>query len=152
MKYIATLIFLLLCSAIAFSQSGNSSNNVVEDYAKVFTKAPIMPEYKYGTTALEDTISKTLLERRAHFKKASAKYIIQVNTVGAITNLKCIIWNDNSTLRKEFETALENTSYMWTPAQINGKAIVAVKVLNVVFEKDQLRIVGSDFVSGMPTF
>ena len=41
---------------------------------------------------------------------------------------------------------------MWTPAQINGKAIVAVKVLNVVFEKDQLRIVGSDFVSGMPTF
>ncbi len=152
MKYFVLFLIQFFITVFSFGQSENNENKIIEDYDKVFTKAPVMPEYKYGKAALEDTISHTLLERRAHLKTASAKYIFKVNAVGAITNLKCIIWNGNSTLRKEFETALENTSYMWNPAQMNEKAVVAIKVINVVFEKDKLMIEGVEYVSGMSTF
>ena len=88
-SFFISLIFLTILN-FSFGQSTPDSTNkeIRSRRDLVFTRAEIMPEYKFGLPALADSVKKSLLKDGFEFSPAKISVVLTVSKYGDVTDVR----------------------------------------------------------------
>ena len=137
-------IALIFCLALNFSFGQSFPDTTKKTVIKpdrdlVFTRAEIMPEFKFGLPSLADSIKQDLLKTASEFSPAEIYFVLLINRSGDVTNVQ--IPNDNYYPKSDqVKKFLLTTSGMWLPAKQNGHIVSCYKKLFFVFSEHDLKI------------
>lgn len=139
-SFFITLIFFLAVD-FSFGQSiPDSTNNEMRPRRDlVFTRAEIMPEYKFGLRALADSIKKSLMQEGFEFSPARISVVLTVSKYGDVTDVQ-ISANKKNSQADLIKKSLEATTGMWIPAKQNEHVVPCYKKLLLHFSKNDLKI------------
>ncbi|MEO8111419.1 MAG: hypothetical protein ABI594_15350 [Ginsengibacter sp.] len=105
----------------------------------VFSRAEIMPEFKFGLRALEDSVKQYLLKTDFKFPGTNIHVVLTVSKSGDITGVQ--ILNDSETLQAGLlKKSLVATSGSWIPAKQNEHIVSCYKKLSLNFSGTNLKI------------
>lgn len=139
-SFFITLIFLMIVD-FSFGQSmPDSTNNEIRPRRDlVFTRAEIMPVYKFGLRALADSIKKSLLKEGFEFSPAKISVVLKVSKYGDITDVQ-VADGDEISQADLIKKSLGATTGMWIPAKQNEHVVPCYKKLLLHFSKTDLKI------------
>lgn len=137
--FITLMIFLTADFSFGQSIPDSINNEMRPRRDLVFTRAEIMPEYKFGLRALADYIKKSLLQEGFEFSPAKISVVLTVSKYGDVTDVQVSANKKNSQVDL-IKKSLEATTGMWIPAKQNEHVVPCYKKLLLHFSKNDLKI------------
>jgi len=135
MKIFLLTGLLLIAGGIACAQQiSNKTYLVCED--KVFDQVEILPDFKNGKAAFEDSLTQTLKRKNYYPTKGSITYGLVLTMQSQLVDLKAVksdILNEEP-IRKALKAAADS----WIPAKQNGHTVCAYIYLTLDFSKSKL--------------
>jgi hypothetical protein len=137
-------LFLIISSflpGILLAQRG--SDDVYKGCdGRAFTKVELLPDFKKGKAAFEDTLATYLKKQNAFPTSGSISYVFIVTTESKITDIKNVgdvsKAEDAIKYEAQIEKALSTIPGMWLPARQNGRSVCAYVGLIIGFSQNLL--------------
>jgi len=119
---------------MACAQYSNETYTLCED--KVFTQVEVLPDFKNGKTAFEDSLTQALKRKNSFPSKGSITYGFVVTKQSQLVDINKeegdVLYEE--TIRK----ALVTTADKWIPAKQNSHTVCAHIYLTLNFSKNKL--------------
>lgn len=87
---------MIVNSSFGQSVPDNTNNEIRPRRDLVFTRAEIMPEYKFGLPALADSIKKSLMKDGFEFSPAKISVVLTASKYGDVSNVEVLTSNEIS--------------------------------------------------------
>jgi hypothetical protein len=134
MKIYFLSIMLLASAKMACAQFSEETYAICDQ--KVFTQVEILPDFKNGKAAFEDSLSQELKRKNSFPQKGVITYAFIVTMQSRLVDLNK---ENGEVLHEEaIRKALMASADQWTPAKQNAHTVCAYIYLTLNFSKNKL--------------
>jgi hypothetical protein len=134
MKIFVLAGLLLISYGIASAQISRETYLVCDD--KVFTQVEILPDFKNGKAAFEDSLTRELKRKNSFPQKGKITYGFVLTMQSRLVDVKAVA--GEALHEEEIKKALTATADTWVPAKQNGHTVCSYIYLTLDFSKEKL--------------
>ncbi|AEV98202.1 hypothetical protein A4D02_35235 [Niastella koreensis] len=135
MKFVLLTGLLLIAGGIACAQHISNETYLVCD-DKVFDQVEILPDFKNGKAAFEDSLTQALKRKNNYPAKGTITYGFVLTMQSQLVDVKAVkgVAPNDEAIKK----ALKATAGNWIPAKQNSHTVCAYVYLTLNFSTDRL--------------
>jgi hypothetical protein len=137
-KFICIVISILI-SGILSAQIDNPSDETYKACNdKLFTQVEVLPDFKKGISAFEDSLASYLKKKNAFPQKGNVTFSFVVTTKSKVLDIRKE--EGDTQFEEVIQEALISIPDMWIPAKQNSHIVCAIVLLRIEFSKDKLKV------------
>ena len=135
---ICILVSILIPGILSAQIEDRSEETYKACDGKLFTQVEILPDFKNGVSAFEDTLTAYLKKKNAFPPKGNVTFSFVVSKQSKVLDIRKE--EGGSQFEEVIKEALISIPNMWIPAKQNAHIVCAIVLLGIEFSKDQLKV------------